>query len=247
MRTLRFARIKGNMLPYYCPCCDAHLNDFVPGKYVNKPEVYDITRYVNINQDVVCPVCSSLPRHRILVAWLDENKELIEGKRILHFAQEHSVQLWMERTDIHATAADLLRPADLQINIEETGLESESYDIIICNHVLEHVNDFRKALKEMYRILTPGGFFICSFPMDPKVELLDEDPSINTDEERKHRFGQINHNRVFGMKANEFLKEAGFSVETINGKDYPDRILPVIGPADYDINMLFCCMKERCF
>jgi ubiquinone/menaquinone biosynthesis C-methylase UbiE len=74
----------------------------------------------------------------------------------------------MDRNDIHVTTADLNQPADLKLDIEETGLENGSYDIIICNHVLEHVDDFRKALKEMYRILTPGGSFICSFPTEAK-------------------------------------------------------------------------------
>ena len=107
------------------------------------------------------------------------------------------------------------------------------------------MDDFRVALKEMYRILRPGGSFICSFPMDPNVELLDEDPSVQTDEERVRRFGQDDHRRVFGMKADRFLTEAGFSVERIEGKDYPEEILPVVGPADYDMNLLFRCIKPE--
>ena len=69
--------------------------------------------------------------------------------------------------------------------------------------------------------------------MDPKVEMLDEDPSITTPEERMRRFGQNDHKRVFGMKADQFLTEAGFMVEKIDGKDYPEEILPLVGPADY--------------
>lgn len=122
-------------------------------------------------------------------------------------------------------------------------MPDESYDLIVCNHVLEHVDDFRKALKEMYRILRPGGSFVCSFPMDPTIELLDEDSSVQTEEERVKRFGQNDHLRVFGMKADRFLEEAGFTVEKIDGRDYPDEILPVVGPADYDINLLFRCIK----
>lgn len=115
--------------------------------------------------------------------------------------------------------------------------------MIICNHVLEHVDDFRVALKEMYRILRPGGSIICSFPMDPNIEILDEDFTVYSNENRIRRFGQYDHKRVLGMKADQFLTEAGFSVAKIRGEEYPDSILPIVGPADYDINLLFRCVK----
>ena len=150
----------------------------------------------------------------------------------------------MKRNHISCVTADLYsQGVDLKIDIQHTGLPDQSYDVIICNHVLEHVDDFRQALKEMLRILRPGGSFICSFPMDPKVELLDEDPSVRTEADRIKRFGQNDHQRVFGMKADQFLMEAGFTVERIDGKDCPEEILPVVGPADYDINLLFHCIK----
>jgi len=141
--------------------------------------------------------------------------------------------------------ADLYAKADIKIDIQQTGLPDESYDVIVCNHVLEHVDNFRIALNEMYRILRTNGSFICSFPMDPKIEYLDEDPSVRTGEERIIRFGQKDHKRVFGMKAERFLEETGFIVKKIDGKYYPEEILPVVGPADYDINLLFHCIKMQ--
>ena len=129
--------------------------------------------------------------------------------------------------------------ADLKLDIQDTKLPDESYDVVVCNHVLEHVDDFRKALKEMYRILRPGGTFICSFPMEPEIEFVDEDLSVQPEEECLARFGQNDQKRVFGMKADQFIAEAGFKVERIDGKDYPDEILSVVGPADYDMNVLF--------
>ena len=80
--------------------------------------------------------------------------------------------------------------------------------------------------------------------MDPNVESLEEDPSVQTEEERIRRFGQSDHLRVFGMNADRFLSEAGFEVERIEGKDCPEEILPVVGPADYDMNLLFRCVKR---
>ena len=155
------------------------------------------------------------------------------------------MDVWMKKNQISYTTADLFCESDLKLDIQSTGLPDASYDIIFCNHVLEHVDDFRMALKEVFRILRSGGSFICSFPMDPKIDLLDEDPEINTDEERLRRFGQNDHKRVFGVNAAQLLREAGFDVDMIDGGEYPEEILPVVGPADYDINLLFWCIKPK--
>ena len=229
---------------HFCPCCGSKSKTFVAGSYADYPERFNPVRYENTKQDVLCPVCRSLPRHRILASWCDNHKELVQkADDILYFAPEYSMTLWLRRNRISYKTADLYKEADLKLDIQATGLPDESYDMIICNHVLEHVDDFRAALEEMYRILRPRGSFICSFPMDPKVEFIDEDPNVQTPEERFHRFGQDDHKRVFGMKANQLLTATGFSVEIINGADYPEKIMPVVGPADYDMNILFRCVK----
>lgn len=227
----------------FCPCCGYRFRAFIAGDYSERQARFNATRYEHTRQDVLCPVCKALPRHRILASWSYKHIELFKGAEILCFAPEYSMTLWMSRNEITCTTADLYDKADLKLDIQNTGLPDVSYDVVIANHVLEHVDDFRKALREMYRILKPAGIFICSFPMDPKIELLDEEEEPLSLEERLRRFGQNDHKRVFGMKADQFLIEAGFEVETIKGEDYPDKILPVVGPADYDMNILFCCRK----
>ena len=229
-------------MKYYCPCCGLKIRDFVVADYLDA-EHFNPNRYKNTKQDVLCPACMSLPRHRILAAWLDEHQEIIQGKKVLYFAPEYSMMLWMNQNGMSCTTADLYDTADLRLDIQATGLSDESFDVIICNHVLEHVDDCRVALNEIYRILKPGGSFICSFPMDMNVDTVDEDPEIRTDEVRYKRFGQNDHKRVFGLNANALLKEAGFTVEEINGEVYPKEILPVIGPADYDMNRLYHCLR----
>ena len=229
-------------MKYYCPCCGLKIRDFIEADYLDA-EHFNPDRYKNARQDVLCPACMSLPRHRILAAWLNKHQKIIQGKRVLYFAPEYSMMLWMNRNGMSYTTADLYNTADIRLDIQATGLSDASYDMIICNHVLEHVDDFRVALKEMYRILKPMGSFICSFPMDMNVDGVDEDPEIRTDEERYKRFGQSDHKRVFGLNADRLLKAVGFTVEIINGGVYPKEILPVIGPADYDMNRLFHCLK----
>lgn len=247
LRNIKY-RIKMLLFPgkmsRLCPCCGLRFQSFVAGNYREYPKRFDLLRYEHTRQDVHCPVCRSLPRHRILALCFEEHLKYLKTAKILYFAPGRSEKMWLKRNRISCVTADLYAEADLKLDIQKTGLPDNRYDVIVCNHVLEHVDDFRSALKEMYRVLRSGGSFICSFPMDPKVELLDEDPSVQTEEERIRRFGQNDHQRVFGMKADRFLEEAGFAVEKIDGRDYPDEILPVIGPADYDMNLLFRCIKR---
>lgn len=241
--------IDGKLFPnnkvFYCPCCGIRLKFFVEGYYFKYPEKFNPVRYKQTRKDVHCPICRSMPRHRILALWCEEHKDYLQSSDILYFAPEKSMNLWMKRNHVSCTTADLLSSADLKLDIQATGLSDESFGVIIANHVLEHVDDFRAALKEVHRILRQNGFFICSFPMDPSIELLDEEEEPLPEEERLQRFGQNDHKRVFGMKADRFLTEAGFTVEKIDGKNYPEEILPVVGPADYDMNILFCCKKQQ--
>lgn len=226
-----------------CTCCGVRFRSWTKANYGKYPKTFNPARYEHTKQEVLCPYCKALPRHRILAYWCQKHLDEFKNAKILYFASEYSMELWMKRNKIRYESADLYKKADLRLDIQKTGLQDNAYDIIICNHVLEHVDDFREALREMYRVLRPGGLFICSFPMDPKVELLDEDREVQTDEERVLRFGQNDHKRVFGMQSDTFLTEAGFEVEFIRGEDCPDEILPIVGPADYDMNRLFACRK----
>lgn len=226
-----------------CPCCGLRFKSFNAGNYSEYPSVYNTSRYDASRKNVHCPVCRSMPRHRIFALWCEKHKNYLRKSDILYFAPEYSMILWMNRNKVSCVTADLYQKADLQLDIQDTGLLNDSYDVIVCNHVLEHVDDFRIALKELYRILRNNGLLICSFPMDTNIELIDEDNSVVSQEERLKRFGQNDHKRVFGMKADQFLKETGFVVKKISGDQCPDSILPIVGPADYDMNCLFVCKK----
>lgn len=150
--------------------------------------------------------------------------------------------MWLDRNGISATTADLYEPANLQLDIEDTQLPDESYDVIICNHVLEHVSDFRKALRELHRIVALDGMVIISFPTDLNLETVYEDASITDEEGRIKHFGQNDHLRIFGRDSASMLESFGFEVEEITSDDA--RIKPVIGPADYDYNVLWELRKR---
>ena len=235
------AMLFGNGYAYFCPCCGIKVPGFISGRYTDRPEMFDPKRYVGLKQEIICPVCGSAPRHRILAVWCEEHKDKIGGE-ILYFALEESMRMWMKRYRIRYVSADLNQPADLKIDIQQMDMQDNSWDWIFCNHVLEHVPDHKKALRELYRVLKPGGQLIISFPIDEVNETMIEDVSASR-EERIRRFGQADHYRVFGRDSEEMLQKAGFTVTRIESREADGSILPVVGPADYDVNYLFLCGK----
>ena len=233
-----------------CPCCGIKLISFIDERYYDRSDRYNQARYNSCRQDVICPFCGSLPRHRILATWCDKNIVRLKGKRILYFALEKSMLQWLLRKRIDVTSADILYKADLQLDLNDIKQPDCSWDVVFCNHVLEHVSDYKKALKELYRILMPGGRMICSFPIDIHYDTVYEDISLinaiseEADKERISKFGQKDHLRVFGCDSEKILEAAGFEVSVIDGDSMPSNILPVVGPADYDSNKLFLCVKR---
>lgn len=173
----------------------------------------------------------------------------LKGKGILYFALEKSMLLWLKRNGIPITSADLFAPADIKLDLQSIDQPDNSWDVVFCNHVLEHVKDYKKALCELRRILVPNGRLICSFPIDGNYNTVYEDVSLaddmtaEADRERIRRFGQRDHLRVFGLDSKQILEETGFVVSVIDGDSMPVEICPVVGPADYDSNILFVGKK----
>jgi len=145
----------------------------------------------------------------------------------------------MDKNNIKYKSADISEISDLKLDIENTGLDDNSVDMVICNHVLEHVSDYKKALAELKRIIKPEGEIIISFPTDKSLTDVYEDASITSREARIKAFGQFDHIRIFGKNSKELLESSGFKVTEISGENYDKKIMPVTGPADYDDNVLY--------
>ena len=240
------ALLHGREMSMYCPCCRTRLHAFVQGDYLERPKFYDVKLFEGVRQDILCPVCGALPRHRILADYLNKNMDVISGKNVLYFAPERSMKSWLRKKHVMFTTADLNDPdTQLKLDIQATGLPDSSYDIVIANHVLEHVGDYKKALAEIRRILRPDGILLCSFPMSMDVELVDEDPRVVTEDHRLRRFGQSDHVRLFGRDAEKLIEEAGYEVKTIEGCRAPSEILPVTGPSRYDVDRIFQCRSWK--
>jgi SAM-dependent methyltransferase len=121
------------------------------------------------------------------------------------------VEILRERSDDYVTTDYIRDDVDLKLNIEELDLDSDSFDTVLCSHVLEHVDD-RKALAELNRVLRPGGLAILAVPIIEGWDTTYEDPSITTARGRRINFGQDDHMRVYGRDFRDRVRAAGFTL-----------------------------------
>lgn len=158
-----------------------------------------------------CPRCGTLERHRLFKLALDSSFLNFTDKRVLHFAAEKSLSKFLLRSSPseYVTANIVPNSGDIRLDIEEIDQPDASFDTVICLHVLEHVDD-HKALKEIYRILRPGGSLVAMVPMIEGWEESFEDPCVKRPEERELFFGQCDHLRFYGRDFRDRVRNAGF-------------------------------------
>jgi SAM-dependent methyltransferase len=176
--------------------------------------------YVTSGEDALCPHCLSLERHRMIWLWITRNTTLLnDHPRLLHIAPEVSLMRHfkkMYRGSEGYITADLESPlADMHFDVQQIPLADSSIDVLICNHLLEHVEDDRLAMRELHRILRPGGWGIMLVPEDRSRATTFEDDTITDAEERTRIFGQYDHRRIYGRDYDERLRDVGFRVERI--------------------------------
>lgn len=175
--------------------------------------------YENQRENVLSPSTLSLERHRLLWLFLkNETGFFTKDLKVLHFAPEQAFyKRFRKLKNLDYTTTDLNSPlADVKADICELPFENDTYDFILCNHVLEHIPDDTLAMKELYRILKPGGTAIIQIPQDLTREKTFEDDSIISRKERARLFGQYDHVRVYGRDYFEKLRSIGFKVEEVD-------------------------------
>lgn len=175
--------------------------------------------YEKQRPNALSPGTLSLERHRLMWLYLKNETDFFnENLKVLHIAPEQSFyKKFKKLKNIDYLTCDLNSPlADIKADIQNLPFEDNSFDVIFCNHVLEHVNDDKKALSELYRVMKKGGWGIFQVPIRYQLEKTFEDPSITDKNERIEKFGQYDHVRVYGMDYYQTLSNAGFKVEKIN-------------------------------
>ena len=175
--------------------------------------------YAKVRENVLAPGTLSLERHRLFWLYLkNETTFFSDPLRVLHFAPEQAfVQKFKKQKNLTYTTTDLNSPiADVKADICDLPFKDNSFDFIICNHVLEHIPDDTKAMQELYRVLAPSGTAIVQVPYDAKREITFEDNTITDQRERTRIFGQYDHLRVYGMDYFKKLSSIGFKVNALD-------------------------------
>lgn len=226
---------------YRCPCCNKNFRKFQNFYY--KRNLFYKSIYKYFYKNTVCPFCYSLPRHRIICEYLNNNLNLINNKKILIFSIEDSTEIYLKNKNINFYTADLYQEADYKIDIQNINLQNECFDLIFCNHILEHVENHQKALIELKRILSKNGVLILSVPINRNLKKTYE-VKAKSFEERKKRFGQGDHLKLFSLNFKNEIEKLGFKVTELNGDNFNEKIRPVTGPSKYDLNYIFICTKK---
>ncbi|HTF43551.1 MAG TPA: methyltransferase domain-containing protein, partial [Terriglobales bacterium] len=176
----------------------------------------------------ICPRCESTVRQRLLWATLQHHTQLnldtiITRKSVLHFAPEKVLRSRLKSASAVYETADYFTEGydypdiDHCIDISSMGgVKNETYDCVIACDVLEHVPDHKKALREIHRILKSPGYCILTVPQKDNLKVTYEDPSITDPKERKLKFGQSDHVRIYGEDFPQMIKEAGFEVAVVD-------------------------------
>ena len=190
---------------FECSCCGGNYNEFLPFGIVPRPNAQ-------------CPSCYSLERHRLLWLYMNGIGDFSKTQlKVLHVAPENIIQKKLRAMkNVEYVSIDIDSPlADIIMDLTDLKFQDDYFDIILCNHVLEHIIEDNKAMSEIYRVLKPGGWSSLMVPLSKDLECTYEDSNVSSFEERLERFGQGDHVRVYGMDYFDRLKKAGFKTEII--------------------------------
>jgi SAM-dependent methyltransferase len=210
-----------------CPVCASHVRCYLPEGY-DLPSVREL--------DIVggqflpahtCPICQSGTRARLVHVYLTDESGLFEREsRVLHIAPEMGICWALSRSPwVDYRPADI-EPANYEYaegieRLDATAIEcdDEVFDVVIANHVLEHIVDDRRALREIWRVLKPGGWAMLQVPITLASSTTIEDDSVQSASEREQRFGQHDHVRLYGPDYPERLGSQGFEVECYDPRE----------------------------
>jgi SAM-dependent methyltransferase len=171
--------------------------------------------------DARCPKCGSAERYRLFALWLDRHGRALSTARVLHFAPEKGLaKLLKARVGSYQSADITPGKAEIVRNIEAIEEPDASFDCVVCSHVLEHVDD-KKALKEVYRVLKPGGVALIMLPVIEGWSTTYENKAVVTPEDRMRHYGQSDHVRYYGSDVRDRIRAAGFKLDefTAEGED----------------------------
>jgi len=235
----------------YCPFCKKYSKEFLPfGLDIPVLKEKNVVGG-GYRLNAMCPHCHSIDRERLIYLYLKNKKadlfSLDKKFKLLHIAPEENLQnVLIAQPNIEYLSADLTSPlAAVRMDITDIKFKDNYFDVIICNHVLEHIPDDRKAMTELYRVLKPGGFAILQVPIALALDQTYEDPSITSPEEREKMFGQSDHVRLYARDYRDRLEKVGFSVEQYSfANEFGESVLHQYGLSKEE--SIYICSKSGC-
>ena len=182
--------------------------------------------YGKQRENALSPSTLSLERHRLMWLFLRDNTTFFTATKklkVLHIAPEQCfLDIFRKQQNLNYITSDLESPiADVKADICDLPFKENEFDVVFCNHVLEHISNDTKAMQELYRVLKPGGFGIFQIPQDLSKAITFEDDTITDRKERAKLFGQYDHVRVYGRDYFDKLRSIGFKVDEV---DYTKKI-----------------------
>lgn len=205
---------------FYCPFCKKSLRKLLPRG--NDTAVTKNIIGMGL-RECYCPFCYSTDRERLLFIYLKRKTNLFNDKekyKLLHFAPEKNLaNIIRSKSNIDYLTADLyMENVMMKVDVSSIPFNDNYFDIIICNHVLEHVQDDLEAMKELYRVLKPNGWGILQVPISYSLDKTFEDPRISSAKDRIKYYGQKDHVRIYGLDYTKRLEKVGFKIKIINPK-----------------------------
>jgi hypothetical protein len=170
---------------------------------------------LNSRENALAPDSMSLERHRLIWLYLKQKTNFFsQPTKFLHIAPEYCfISLFKKQQNLEYTTADLNSPwADIKMDVHDIPFEENKFDFIMCNHVLEHVEDAHKVMTEFFRVMKKGGWGIFQVPIDNTRAETFDDPTITDPKEREKHYWQADHLRLFGLDYGKKLQAAGFDV-----------------------------------
>lgn len=209
---------------FYCPYCNNSFRKFLPGGFTF-PVLYE-KQIVGggYRENLICPRCFSKDRDRLIYLFFKEKTTVFKEKqRMFHVAPEGCLRTLLTSFPKieYVPGVKYLegyyydRITNL-VDITELPYNDDSFDSVICSHVLEHIRDDKKAIKELFRVLKPGGFAILQVPVSKILQVTLENPAIVSPEEREKVYGQFDHVRIYGHDFKARIESAGFTVKLFN-------------------------------
>ena len=210
---------------YLCPICGMRSRKLLPAGYPF-PVLVEKQVIGGLPGPILCPLCRSLNRTRLLYLFLSNQTDLFQRPRkILHFAPEPMLEVPLRKVSgADYITADLYAPQVMvKVDITNIQFRDNTFDAIICCHVLEHIPDDQKAMTELLRVLKPGGWAVLQVPISLTLEKTYEDFSITSERERELAFGQSDHVRIYAGDYQDRLQQAGFKVSIFRWTSEPEK------------------------